>query len=152
MNYWLMKSEPDVFGIDHLIAMPKKTEHWDGVRNYQARNMMRDQMKKDDLVFFYHSNCKQPGIVGIAKVVREGYPDHTAFNPETNYYDPKSDPDNPRWYMVDIQHKRKFKRTITLQELKQHPKLEGMALLRKGNRLSVMPVEEDQWDYVLGLE
>lgn len=147
-----MKSEPDVFGIDHLIAMPKKTEHWDGVRNYQARNMMRDQMKKDDLVFFYHSNCKQPGIVGIAKVVREGYPDHTAFNPETNYYDPKSDPDNPRWYMVDIQHKRKFKRTITLQELKQHPKLEGMALLRKGNRLSVMPVEEDQWDYVLGLE
>ncbi len=147
-----MKSEPEVFGINHLIAMPKKTEHWDGVRNYQARNMMRDQMKKDDLVFFYHSNCKQPGIVGIAKVVKEGYPDHTAFNPETNYYDPKSDPDNPRWYMVDIQHQRKFKRTITLQELKQHLPLDGMALLRKGNRLSVMPVEEKQWDYILGLE
>ncbi len=152
MNYWLMKSEPDVFGIDHLIAMPNKTEHWDGVRNYQARNMMRDQMKKGDLVFFYHSNCKEPGIVGIAKVVKEGYPDHTAFNPETKYYDPKSDPDNPRWYMVDIQHKRKLKRTITLQELKQHQQLDGMALLRKGNRLSVMPVEKKQWDYVLGLE
>ena len=152
MNYWLMKSEPDVFGIDHLIAMPNKTEHWDGVRNYQARNMMRDQMKKGDLVFFYHSNCKEPGIVGIAKVVKEGYPDHTAFDPESKYYDPKSDPDNPRWYMVDIQHKRKLKRTITLQELKQHPQLEGMALLRKGNRLSVMPVEKKHWNYILGLE
>ena len=152
MNYWLMKSEPDVFGIDHLIAMPNKTEHWDGVRNYQARNMMRDQIKKGDLVFFYHSNCKEPGIVGIAKVVKEGYPDHTAFDPEAKYYDPKSDPDNPRWYMVDIQHKRKLKRTITLQELKQHPQLEGMALLRKGNRLSVMPVEKKHWDYILGLE
>jgi len=147
-----MKSEPDVFGIDHLIAMPKKTEHWDGVRNYQARNMMRDQMKKGDLVFFYHSNCKQPGIVGIAKVVKAGYPDHTAFDPETKYYDPKSNPDKPRWYMVDIQHKRKLKRTITLQELKQHSQLDGMALLRKGNRLSVMPVEKKQWDYILGLE
>jgi len=152
MNYWLMKSEPDVFGIDHLIAMPKKTEHWDGVRNYQARNMMRDQMKKDDLVFFYHSNCKEPGIVGVAKVVKQGYPDHTAFDPETKYFDPKSDPDNPRWYMVDIKHKRKLKRTITLQELKQHPQLDGMALLRKGNRLSVMPVEKNQWDYILELE
>ncbi len=152
MNYWLMKSEPDVFGIDHLIAMPNKTEHWDGVRNYQARNMMRDQMKKGDLVFFYHSNCKEPGIVGIAKVVKEGYPDHTAFDPESKYYDPKSDPDNPRWYMVDIQHKRKLKRTITLQELKQHPQLEGMPLLRKGNRLSVMPVKKKHWDYILGLE
>ncbi len=152
MNYWLMKSEPDIFGIDHLIAMPKKTEHWDGVRNYQARNMMRDQMKKGDLVFFYHSNCKEIGIVGTMKVVKEGYPDHTAFNPETKYYDPKSNPDNPRWYMVDIQHKRKFKRTITLQELKQHPQLENMTLLRKGNRLSVMPVEKKQWDYILELE
>ncbi len=152
MNYWLMKSEPDVFGIDHLIAMPNKTEHWDGVRNYQARNMLRDQMQKDDLVFFYHSNCKQPGIVGIAKVIKEGYPDHTAFDPESRYYDPKSNPDQPRWYMVDIQHKRKLKRTITLQELKQHPQLEGMALLRKGNRLSVIPVEKKQWDYILELE
>ncbi|HEB56707.1 MAG TPA: EVE domain-containing protein [Gammaproteobacteria bacterium] len=152
MNYWLMKSEPEVFGIDHLIAMPQKTEHWDGVRNYQARNMMRDQMKKGDLVFFYHSNCKQPGIVGIAKVVREGYPDHTAFDPQTNYYDPKSDPDNPRWYMVDIQHKRKLKRTISLHELKQHPQLEAMTLLRKGNRLSVMPIEKEHWDYILELE
>ena len=102
MKYWLMKSEPDVFGIDHLKAMPKKTEHWDGVRNYQARNMMRDDMKKGDQVFFYHSNCDEPGIVGIMEVVKEGYPDHTAFDPEQKYYDPKSDPDKPRWYMVDI--------------------------------------------------
>lgn len=152
MNYWLMKTEPDAFNIDHLIAMPKKTEHWDGVRNYQARNMMRDQMKKGDLVFFYHSNCKKPGIVGIAKVIKEGYPDHTAFDPETKYYDPKSDPDSSRWYMVDIQHKRKFKRTITLQELKQQPQLEGMGLLRKGNRLSVMPIKKKHWDYILELE
>ena len=106
MNYWLMKSEPDVFGIDHLKAMPNKTEHWDGVRNYQARNMMRDDMKKGDLVFFYHSNCKVPGIVGIAEVVKEGYVDFTAFDPDTKYYDPKSDPQNPPCHMVDTNYKR----------------------------------------------
>ena len=102
MQYWLMKSEPDVFGIDDLAKQPKKTEHWDGVRNYQARNMMRDEMKKGDLVFFYHSNCKEPGIVGLAEVVKEGYPDFTAFDPKAKYYDAKSDPNKPRWYMVDI--------------------------------------------------
>jgi predicted RNA-binding protein with PUA-like domain len=154
MNYWLMKSEPDVFGIDHLAAMPKKTEHWDGVRNYQARNMMRDDMKKGDLVFFYHSNCDTPGIVGIMTVVREGYPDHTAFDPDEKYYDPKSDPDNPRWYMVDVRYKRKLKRTISLQELKAcaDGPLKDMPLVRKGNRLSIMPVTADQWEFILSLE
>jgi predicted RNA-binding protein with PUA-like domain len=152
MNYWLMKSEPDVFGIDHLKAMPNKTEHWDGVRNYQARNMMRDEMKKGDLVFFYHSNCDQPGIVGTMKVVREGYPDHTAFNPEGKYYDPKSDPDNPRWYMVDVQYQRTLKRVITLAELKDYEAMEDCALVRKGNRLSIMPISKKQWDFILKLE
>ncbi|HKJ08575.1 MAG TPA: EVE domain-containing protein [Gammaproteobacteria bacterium] len=152
MNHWLMKSEPDVFGIDDLKAMPDKTDHWDGVRNYQARNMMRDQMKKGDKVFFYHSNTAEPGIVGIARVVREGYPDFTAFDPDAKYYDPKSDPDKPRWYMVDIQYVRKLKRVITLAELKAHPELEDFPLVRKGNRLSVMPVTRDQWEIILGLE
>jgi len=152
MNYWQMKSEPDVFGIDHLKAMPKKTDHWDGVRNYQARNMMRDEMKKGDLVFFYHSNCDQPGIVGIMEVVKEGYPDHTAFDPEVKYYDPKSDPDNPRWYMVDVRYKRKLKRNITLAELKQVKALADCPLVRKGNRLSIMPITKKQWETMLELE
>jgi len=152
MNYWLMKSEPDVFGIDHLKAMPKKTEHWDGVRNYQARNMMRDEMKKGDLVFFYHSNCDEPGIVGLMKVVRESYPDFTAFDPEQKYYDPKSDPDKPRWYMVDVQYQRKTKRNITLAELKTCSQLEDCPLVRKGNRLSIMPFTKKQWDFILKLE
>jgi predicted RNA-binding protein with PUA-like domain len=150
MNYWLMKSEPDVFGIDHLKAV--KIEPWDGVRNYQARNMMRDQMKKGDLVFFYHSNTDVPGIVGIMEVVKEGYPDHTAFDPEAKYYDPKSAPDNPRWYMVDVKFKRKLKRTIPLSELKELEELEDMPLVRKGNRLSIMPVTREQWDFILSLE
>lgn len=152
MNYWLMKSEPDVFGIDHLAEMPGQTEHWDGVRNYQARNMMRDQMKVGDLVFFYHSNTKVPGIVGIMEVVREGYPDHTAFDPEQKYYDPKSDPEKPRWFMVDVRFVRKLERTISLEELKGRPELEDMALVRKGNRLSIMPVAKEQWDFILSLE
>ncbi len=153
-SYWLMKSEPDVFGIDHLKALPKKTDHWDGVRNYQARNMMRDDMKKGDLVFFYHSNCDEPGIVGIMTVVREGYVDHTAFDPQEKYYDPKSDPENPRWYMVDVRYKRTLKRTVSLKELKTYAdtELEGMPLLRKGNRLSILPVTEAQWNFILALE
>lgn len=152
MAYWLMKSEPDVFGIDHLAAEPEQTAHWDGVRNYQARNMMRDQMAEGDQVFFYHSNTKEPGIVGIAEVVREGYPDHTAFDPEDPHYDPKSDPDHPRWYMVDVRLVRKLQRTIPLTELKARPELEGMPLVRKGNRLSVMPVTPGQWAFILSLE
>lgn len=152
MNYWLMKSEPDVFGIDDLYARPKKTEHWDGVRNYQARNMMRDDMQKGDQVFFYHSNCKEPGIVGIAEIVKAGYPDFTAWDPKSKYFDPKCMADNPRWYMVDVKFKRKFGRTISLNELKEHKPLADMALLRRGNRLSVMPVTKKQWDYILKLE
>lgn len=153
MNYWLMKSEPDAFSIDDLKAMPQKTEHWDGIRNYQARNMMRDDMKKGDLIFFYHSNDKTIGIVGIAKVVKEAYPDFTAFDPQAKYFDSKSDPDNPRWVMVDIKFVRKLKRTITLDELKQHTDvLIDMPLLRKGNRLSIMPVAEEHWNFILNLE
>lgn len=152
MNYWLMKSEPDTFGIDDLKNRPKQTEHWDGVRNYQARNMMRDDMKKGDQIFFYHSNCKEPGIVGIARVVKEAYPDFTSWDPESNYYDPKSSEENPRWFMVDIKFVRKFKRTITLNELKTAPALSEMALVKKGNRLSINPVTEQQWNYILDME
>jgi predicted RNA-binding protein with PUA-like domain len=148
-----MKSEPDVFGIDDLKNRPQQTEHWDGIRNYQARNMMRDGMKKGDQIFFYHSNAVPIGIVGVMKVVREAYPDFTAQNPDSKYYDPKSSTDNPRWYMVDIKFVRKFKRVITLDELKQHADALGdMALLRKGNRLSINPVTKEQWDYILTLE
>ncbi|AUD79856.1 EVE domain-containing protein [Kangiella profundi] len=152
MKYWLMKSEPDVFGIEHLKALPNKTDHWDGVRNYQARNMMRDEMKKGDKVFFYHSNCKPPAIVGIMEVVKEGYVDHTAFDPDQKYYDPKSNPDNPRWYMVDVKHVRDLKREIPLDELKQYPELADMKLVQKGNRLSIMPVTKDEWDFILSIE
>jgi len=152
MKYWLMKSEPDVFGIDHLAKCPKKTDHWDGIRNYQVRNMMRDEMKKGDEALFYHSNCKEPGIVGIMKVVKEAYPDFTAFEPGSKYYDPKSDPQNPRWLMVDMKLVRKFKRNITLQELKNAKPLADMLILRRGNRLSVTPVTKKQWDYILKLE
>ena len=152
MNYWLMKSEPDVYGIDHLKAEPKKTDHWDGIRNYQARNMMRDDMKKGDLAFFYHSSCPEPGIVGIMSIVREAYVDHTQFDPKEKYYDPKSTQDNPRWIMVDVKHKKTFKRVISLTELKQHKALADMRLVQRGNRLSIMPVTKKEWDFILGLE
>jgi predicted RNA-binding protein with PUA-like domain len=145
-----MKSEPDAFSIDDLAARPGKREHWDGVRNYQARNFMRE-MKKGDKVLFYHSSCPEPGVVGVAKVVKEAYPDFTAFDPESKYFDPKSSPDKPRWFMVDIQFQKKLKRTIALAELKQNPLLEGMQLLRKGNRLSVMPVAESEFDAILAM-
>jgi predicted RNA-binding protein with PUA-like domain len=152
MNYWLMKTEPSVFGIDDLQKRPGQTEHWDGVRNYQARNMMRDEMKVGDRVFFYHSNCDVPGIVGIAEIVREAYPDFTAFDPDSKYFDPKSSPDSPRWFMVDVRLVRKLARTITLQELKNYSELQDLVLLRRGNRLSVMPVSEEQWRFIEGLE
>ena len=152
MNYWLMKSEPNAFSIDDLQQMPQQTEHWDGVRNYQARNMMRDQMKIGDQVFFYHSNCKTPGIVGLMEVVRESYPDHTAFDPHSKYFDPKSNPEQPRWFMVDIKYIRHTRRVIPLAELKEHEALENMPLVRKGNRLSIMPVSEAEWNYILNIE
>jgi predicted RNA-binding protein with PUA-like domain len=152
MNHWLLKSEPGEFSIDDLERREHQTEHWDGVRNYQARNMMRDEMKPGDLAFFYHSNCDLPGIVGIAEIVRAAYPDHTAFDPTNKHYDPKSDRADPRWYMVDVRFVRKFTRTIPLSELKERPELDGLALVRRGNRLSVMPVSKAQWDFILSLE
>jgi len=152
MKYWLMKSEPDVFGIDDLENAPGMTEPWDGVRNYQARNMMRDDMKTGDLAFLYHSNCKEPGIAGIMKIVREGYPDMTEFDPDAKYFDPKSDPANPRWYRVDVRYVRKLKRIITLSELKEHSEVTGLPLVRRGNRLSIMPVSTQQWKLILTLE
>jgi predicted RNA-binding protein with PUA-like domain len=151
-NHWLMKSEPGEFSIDDLRARPSKSEPWDGVRNYQARNMMRDEMKPGDEVFFYHSACEEPGIVGIAKIASKAYPDPTAFDPKDKHYDPKSDRDNPRWFLVDVEFVRKLERTIALKELKQHDALSDMPLLRRGNRLSIMPVTEAQWRYILKLE
>ena len=148
MNYWLLKSEPQAFGIDDLAALPGKKDHWDGIRNYQVRNMIRDDMKKGDLGFFYHSSCPVPGIVGTVSIVRESYPDHTAFDPKEKYYDPKSDPDNPRWFMVDVKFKQKFSETLPLGELKTRKPLQNMQLLRKGNRLSIMPVSKKEWDYI----
>ncbi len=152
MNYWLMKSAPEVFGIQDLYQRPQQTEPWDGVRNYQARNMMRDAMKLGDQVFFYHSNCDEPGIVGIMEIAKEGYPDHTAFDPDDHHFDPKSDPANPRWIMVDVKFVRQFSRTIGLKELKARPELISMAVVRPGNRLSVMPVSAEEWAFILGLE
>ena len=149
MQYWLMKSEPSEYSIDHLKR--DKIEHWDGVRNYQARNMMRDQMKKGDLAFLYHSNCDEIGIIGVMTIHKESYPDHTAFDSKDKHYDPKSDPDNPRWFMVDVKYKRKMKRVISLQELREKNGLEDMALVRKGNRLSVMPVNEDEWNLIIAM-
>jgi len=151
MNYWLMKSEPDVFGIDDLKNKTNSIEHWDGVRNYQARNMMRDQMKKGDLVFFYHSNCTPPGIVGIMQVVKEGYPDFTSWNSDSKYFDPKSTEENPRWFMVDVKFKKKFKEIIPLEVLKNKPELADFKLVQKGNRLSIIPVSQDEWDFILNL-
>lgn len=145
-----MKSEPDAYGIDDLAR--DRREPWDGIRNYQARNMMRDDMRIGDEVFFYHSNCKEPGIVGIAKVASDAYPDPTQFDPESRYFDPKSSEEAPRWLLVDVEFVRKLKRTITLAELKANAGLDGMILTRKGNRLSIMPVDKPHWDLILGLE
>jgi len=144
-----MKSEPDVYGIDHLRAEKRKTDHWDGIRNYQARNFMRDEMKKGDLAFFYHSNCEEPAIVGVIEIVREGYPDHTAFLANEKYFDAKSDPENPRWVMVDVRYKRKFKTPVTLKALKGERALIQMRLVQRGNRLSILPVAAKEWKHIL---
>ena len=149
MTYWLMKSEPDVYGIDDLAR--DKREPWDGIRNYQARNMMRDDMRIGDEIFFYHSNCKEPGIAGISRVCSEPYPDPTQFDEKSRYFDPKSTADNPRWILVDVEFVRKFDRIITLKEIKSHPELDGMILTRRGNRLSIMPVDEAHWNFILSL-
>jgi predicted RNA-binding protein with PUA-like domain len=149
ISHWLMKSEPDAFSIDDLER--KGQEAWDGVRNYQARNFMRDGMRVGDKVFFYHSNCAEPGIVGIAEVATDAYPDPSQFDPKSDYFDGGSTRDNPRWMLVEVKFVKKFKRTITLDELKQQEALAEMALVRKGNRLSVMPVSDDDWKYILKL-
>jgi predicted RNA-binding protein with PUA-like domain len=154
MNHWLLKSEPDSFSIDDLAKAPKQTTAWDGVRNFQARNTLRDSMKKGDLAFFYHSSCAVPGIAGIVSIARAGYPDATAFDPKDHHYDADSNKDAPRWYVVDVKLVRKLKRVITLDELRVHAdkKLKDFVLLRRGNRLSVMPVSKKDWDFILTLE
>lgn len=150
-NFWLMKTEPDTFSIDDLEQRPNKTEHWDGVRNYQARNFMRDDMKKGDLVLVYHSSCKVPGIAGIAEVVRESYPDHTSWDKKSAYFDPKSTEDEPRWFMVDIKFKKKFKDFLPLTQLKSMKVLEGIALLKRGSRLSIQPVSKEEFEHITQL-
>ena len=154
MNYWLMKTEPSTFGVDDLAAKPKKTAMWDGVRNYQAHNMLRDDFKKGDQAFLYHSSCEVPGIAGIVEVVRTAYPDPTAFDKKHDHYDEGSDPKNPRWVVVDVQLKRRLKRVITLDELRKHEtrELDGMLLLKRGNRLSITPLSAAHWKFILTLE
>ena len=153
MRHWLMKTEPSTFGLETLAAAPKRTTPWDGVRNYQVRNMIRDEMKKGDLAFLYHSSCAVPGIVATMSIVKPGYPDPTAFDRKHHHYDPDSDPKNPRWFMVDVQLKKALARTVSLEELRTHAnkELKGMALLRPGNRLSITPVEEAHWKFILAL-
>jgi predicted RNA-binding protein with PUA-like domain len=149
MNYWLMKSEPSTFSIDDLKAAKNRTTGWDGVRNFQARNFLRE-MKKGDLAFFYHSSCEPPGIAGIVKITREAYPDLTAFDPKDDHYDAGSNPDSPRWYAVDVQLDRKFDELITLETLREYvdTELKDMIVLKRGNRLSVTPVTKQQWMFI----
>ncbi len=147
LKYWLMKSEPNAYSIDDLVK-DKKT-HWDGVRNYQARNFMRDDMKKGDKVLFYHSNAKPTAVVGICEIVKEGYPDFTAFDPEDKHFDPKSKEDKPTWIMVDIKLESKLERPVTLEEIKENPKLQNMRLVQRGNRLSVMPAEKKEFNEII---
>lgn len=145
MNHWLLKSEQDVFSFDDLLRAPRRTTHWDGVRNYQARNTLRDLMKKGDRCFFYHSNSDPTGIAGICEVVKEGYPDHTAFDPRDPHHDPKSVREAPTWFMVDVKAVAALPRILTLEELKRVKGLERMVLLQRGSRLSVQPVTAKEW-------
>jgi predicted RNA-binding protein with PUA-like domain len=147
MRYWLMKSEPTVVGIDDVLAMPGQTVDWWGVRNYQARNFMRDQMQVGDKVFFYHSSCPEPGIAGLAEVAKKAYPDRTQFDLESPYFDPKSTPENPRWVNVDVRILKKT-RLIHLNELRECPPLAHMRILQKGNRLSITPVDPAEWAFI----
>ena len=147
MRYWLMKTEPDVFSIDDLKS--HKTTPWEGVRNYQARNFMRDEMKKGDMVLIYHSNAKPPGVAGIGVVSKEAFPDHFAWDKKSKYFDPKSTKENPRWMMVEIKFKKKFKELISLSEIKETKGLEDMLILKKGNRLSITPVEKKHFDRII---
>ena len=151
MNYWLMKSEPDVFGIADLKSRPRQTEHWDGVRNYQARNFLR-AMQSGDEAFFYHSSCAEPGVAGIVRIVRAAYPDPSALDPKSPFYDARSTPEIPVWFMVDVKLVREMKRLIPLSELKTNAALKNMRLVQRGNRLSVMPVAAREWNAILKLE
>ncbi len=148
--HWLMKSEPDVYGIDHLAAAPDATTAWWGVRNYQARNFMRDSMRVGDQAFFYHSSCPQPGIAGIVEVASVSYPDETQFDPASDYHDPKATRENPRWFLVDVKFVRKNP-LVSLAELRLHPELEHMRVLQRGNRLSITPVEPAEWRFIVDL-
>ncbi|EIT69088.1 EVE domain-containing protein [Hydrocarboniphaga effusa] len=151
-SYWLMKSEPDAFSIDDLEKRPKQTEPWNGVRNYQVRNMFRDQMKAGDLAFFYHSSCPEPGIYGAMKIVSNAYPDPTQFDPKSDYYDGKSTPEDPRWLLVDVQFLQKFEQPVLLSTLRENEaKLEGLRVLEKGTRLSVTPVKAEHWKLITRL-
>lgn len=150
MKYWLFKSEPEAYSIDDL-QKDKKT-FWDGVRNYQARNFLRDEIKKGDMVLFYHSNCEPTGVFGICEVVKDGYPDNTAFDPESNHFDPKSKPENPDWFMVDIKFVKKFSKPVTLEEIKANSKLQNMKLLQRGNRLSIQPVTKEEFNAITARE
>ena len=152
MKRWLFKSEPNTWSWDDQVAKGDAGEPWDGIRNYQARNFMRDEMQVGDQVLLYHSSCETPGVVGVMEVASEAYPDPTALDPDDKYYDPKSDPEDPRWFLVDVRLQRALARTITLQELREQPGLQDMQLLRRGNRLSVMPVSADEFAQVLELE
>mgnify|MGYP000492338944 FL=1 len=145
MVFWLFKTEPDAFSIDDLAARPQLTEPWDGVRNYQARNFLRDKVQLGDKVFIYHSSCKQVGIAGVAEVVKAGYPDTEQFNPESKYYDPKASADAPRWYRVDVKFVEKFNTVLPLKIIKSLPEVTEVGLVKKGHRLSIMPVEENEW-------
>ncbi len=151
MKYWLMKSEPDVFSFNDLKKRPKKTEPWNGVRNYQARNFMRDEMKIDDLVLFYHSSCEIPGVAGIARVSSETYPDSTQFDQKSEYFDPKATVENPRWFLIDVTFKADMKSFVSLEEIKKHKILSGMKLLQKGNRLSILPVTREEFEFIVQL-
>ena len=154
MPHWLLKTEPSTFGVEDLARAPRQTSAWDGVRNYQARNMLRDQMRRGDEAFLYYSSCEVPGIAAIVKIVKEGYPDETQFDRKHAHFDPESKREAPRWYMVDVRLERRLSRVITLQELRAHAvkELRGMVLLRAGNRLSVTPVEAAHWKFILSLE
>jgi predicted RNA-binding protein with PUA-like domain len=150
MRYWLMKSEPTDVSVDDLAALPNKTVAWYGIRNYQARNFMRDQMKVGDKVFFYHSSCAEPGIAGIASVGKLAYPDATQFDSKNKYFDPKATPENPRWFNVDVKLTKKT-RLISIKELREHPQLAHMRILQRGNRLSITPVDPKEWEFIMGL-
>lgn len=154
MAHWLLKTEPATFGIDHLAGAPRRTATWDGVRNYQARNFLRDQVRRGDQAFLYHSSCAVPGIAGIVTVTRAAFPDPTAFDRKNRHFDADSDPAAPRWHAIDVRLTRRCQRIITLAELRAHGdgKLRGLTLLQRGNRLSVMPVSDAHWQFILALE